>query len=108
MRGWKLVAAAALWWAWADIPAAAAADVPAATAVISGFLLNTAHWFQYLASVVAVASIAYGGLRLAVATSPRAQAEAWRVVLAGIGGLLLALLAPTIVAVVSGLVPAGA
>ncbi len=79
--------------------------VPAGTAVIAGFLSNTAHWFEYLASFVSVCTLAYGGLRVAAAHTPRAQADAWRIILAGIGGLVVALLAPTIVAIVQGMIP---
>lgn len=79
--------------------------IPAGTAVIAGLLSNTAHWFEYLASFVSVCTLAYGGLRVAVAHSPRAQADAWRIILAGIGGLVVALLAPTIVAIVQGMIP---
>lgn len=60
---------------------------------------------QYLGSLVAVATVAYGGLRHAAAHSARAQADAWRIVLAGVGGLVIALLAPTIVSIVQGLIP---
>ncbi len=81
------------------------AGVPPATAVIAGFLNNVAQWFQYLASLVALATIAYGGVRVAVAHNPRAQADAWRVILAGMGGLLVALLAPAIVSIIQGMVP---
>jgi FtsH-binding integral membrane protein len=84
--------------------AAAPADAPGA-AVLAGFLQNVARWFEYLASLVAVATVAYGGLRHAAAHTARDQAEAWRIVLAGLAGLVIALLAPTLVAVVEGLVP---
>lgn len=82
----------------------APADAPGA-AVLAAFLQNLAHWFQYLAGLVAVATVAYGGLRHAAAHSAHAQAEAWRIVLAGLGGLVIALLAPTLVSVVTGLIP---
>jgi hypothetical protein len=85
--------------------AASTATVPAATAVIAGFLNNVAHWFEYVASMVALTTIAYGGIRVAIAHNPRAQADAWRVILAGMGGLLIALLAPTIVSIIQGMVP---
>jgi hypothetical protein len=74
-------------------------------AVLAGFLQNLAHWFEYLAGLVSVATVAYGGLRYAAAHSAHAQTEAWRIVLAGLGGLVIALLAPTLVAVVAGLIP---
>jgi type IV secretory pathway VirB2 component (pilin) len=83
---------------------AAAPDGPGA-AVLAAFLENVVRWFQYLASLVAVATVAYGGLRHTAAHSAHAQAEAWRIVLAGVGGLVIALLAPTIVAIVTGLIP---
>jgi hypothetical protein len=56
---------------------------------------------------VAVCTIAYGGIRHAAAHTAHAQAEAWRIVAAGVGGLVIALLAPTIVAIVRSLIPAG-
>jgi len=74
-------------------------------AVLAAFLQDMARWFQYLAGLVAVAMVAYGGLRHAAATSPHAQAEAWRIVIAGLGGLVIALLAPTIVSIVAGMIP---
>jgi hypothetical protein len=74
-------------------------------AILAAFLENLARWFQYLAGLVAVATVAYGGLRHAAAHSAHAQAEAWRIVLAGLGGLVIALLAPTLVSVVTGLIP---
>ncbi len=76
-------------------------------AVIAGFVHNVTSWLEYITSLVAVATVAYGGLRHAMAHSPRDQAEAWRIVLAGIGGLVIALLAPTIVSIVQGLIPPG-
>jgi hypothetical protein len=86
-------------------PAVWAAPGGAGTAVIQGFLSNLASWFQYLAAVVALCTVAYGGLRHAAAHSAHAQAEAWRIVAAGIGGLVIALLAPSIVSIVQGLIP---
>ncbi len=83
----------------------AAAPQGAGATVLTTFLGNVTRWFQYLASLVAVSMVAYGGLRHAAAHSARAQAEAWRIVWAGIGGLLIALLAPTIVSIVQGLIP---
>lgn len=83
---------------------ASAPDGPGAT-VLAQFLQNLAHWFQYLASLVAVATVAYGGLRHAAAHSAHAQSEAWRIVLGGVGGLIIALLAPSIVSVVQSLIP---
>jgi hypothetical protein len=74
--------------------------------VLAAFLDNVTRWLQYLATLAAVATVAYGGLRYAVATSPRAQAEAWRLILAGLGGLVIALLAPTLVGIAEGLIPA--
>lgn len=85
--------------------ALAAAPPGSGAAILAGFLANLTRWFQYLASLVAVATVAYGGLRHAAAHSARAQAEAWRIVLAGVGGLVIALLAPTIVSIVQGLIP---
>ena len=73
--------------------------------VLAAFLQDLARWLQYLAGLVAVVTVAYGGLRHAAATSPHAQAEAWRIVIAGLGGLVIALLAPTIVAIVTGMIP---
>lgn len=73
--------------------------------VVAAFLQNVTHWFQYLASLAAVAMVAFGGLRYVLAGNSRAQADAWRLILAGLGGLVIALLAPTIVAIVQGLVP---
>lgn len=86
-------------------PAAAAPPDGAGAAVLAAFLQNVTRWFEYLASLVAVATVAYGGLRHAAAHSARAQADAWRIVLGGVGGLVIALLAPTIVAIVAGLIP---
>ena len=83
----------------------AAAPAGAGAAVLTGYLQNVTHWLEYLASLVAVATVAYGGLRCAASHSPRAQAEAWRIVLAGVGGLVIALLAPSIVSIVQGLIP---
>ena len=91
----------------AAAPGASAAS-PAGTAgaaVLAAFLQNLARWFQYLAGLVSVATVAYGGLRHAAAHSASAQAEAWRIVVGGLGGLVIALLAPTLVAVVTGLIP---
>lgn len=87
-------------------PAAAATEPSGqGAAILAQFLQNLAHWFQYLASLVAVATVAYGGLRHAAAHSAHAQSEAWRIVLAGVGGLVIALLAPTIVSIVESLIP---
>ena len=85
--------------------AGAAAPAGSGAAVVAAFLDNLTHWLQYLASLLAVVTVAYGGLRYAVAHTPRAQADAWRLILAGLGGLVIALLAPTIVAIVQGLIP---
>lgn len=79
---------------------------PAGTQVIQTFFTNLAHWFEAIASFVAVCTVAYGGLRHAAAHTAHGQAEAWRIIAAGIGGLVVALLAPTIVAIVRGLIPA--
>ena len=54
---------------------------------------------------MAICTVAYGGLRHAVAHTAHAQAEAWRIIGAGVGGLVVALLAPTIIAIVRGLIP---
>lgn len=88
-----------------SLPAAAAPPDGAGAAVLATFLQNVTRWFEYLASLVAVATVAYGGLRHAAAHSARAQAEAWRIVIGGLGGLVIALLAPTIVSIVAGLIP---
>ncbi|HVB11244.1 MAG TPA: TrbC/VirB2 family protein [Bacillota bacterium] len=104
-RHWLPPVAAVLVVAALTAPAAAAAPAGAAGAVLATFLQNLTRWFEYLASLVAVATVAYGGLRHAAAHSARAQADAWRIVLGGIGGLVIALLAPTIVAIVTGLIP---
>ncbi len=85
--------------------AAAATAAPAGSQVLAEFIHNVTQWCEYLAGIVAVATVAYGGLRHTLAHTPRAQAEAWRIVLAGLGGLVIALLAPTIVAIVQGLIP---
>ena len=89
--------------------AALAASAPAApgagAGILAGFIANVTHWLQYLVSLVAVATVAYGGLRYALAHSPKAQADAWRLILAGLGGLVIALLAPTLVSIVQGMVP---
>lgn len=104
--GVRAVASAATLAGLALVSAPALAAVPAqGSAVIAEFIGNVTRWLQYLASLVAVATVAYGGLRYAVAHSPRAQAEAWRLILAGLGGLVIALLAPTIVSLVQGLIP---
>lgn len=76
------------------------------TEVIQGFLHNLAAWFQYIASLVSICTIAYGGIRHAAAHTAHAQAEAWRIVAAGAGGLVIALLAPTIVSIIRSLIPA--
>ena len=60
---------------------------------------------SYLASFVSICTIAYGGLRHAAAHTAHSQAEAWRIIGAGVGGLVVALLAPTIVSIVRGLIP---
>ena len=86
-------------------PVLAAAPDSSGTAILTQFLQNVAHWFQYLASLVAVATVAYGGLRHAAAQSAHAQSEAWRIVLGGVGGLIIALLAPAIVSIVQSLIP---
>ncbi len=86
-------------------PAHASAPGGPAAMVLTQFLQNIARWFQYLASLVAVATVAYGGLRHAVAHTAHAQAESWRIVLAGVGGLVIALLAPTIVSIAASLIP---
>ncbi len=77
----------------------------AGTAVITGFLTNVAQWLQFVAGAVSVCTVAYGGIRHATAHSARSQAEAWRVIVAGLGGLVLALMAPTLVSIVQGLIP---
>lgn len=87
------------------VPALAAAPADPGAAVLAAFLQNVVHWLQYLAGLVAVATVAYGGLRHTAAHSPRAQAEAWGIVLAGLGGLVIALLAPTIVSIVTNMIP---
>ena len=99
-------------WVWLTLllsmhPGVALAAVPSGSgaSVIAGFVQNVTSWLEYLTSLVAVATVAYGGLRHAAAHSPRDQAEAWRIVLAGLGGLVIALLAPTIVSIVQGLIP---
>lgn|GEM_PF-5519181 len=102
---WLPPAAAALVLATGAGRVLAATPQGAGTAVLAAFIENVTRWFQYLATLVAVATVAYGGLRHAVAHSARAQAEAWRIVLAGVGGLVIALLAPTIVSIVQGLIP---
>ena len=79
---------------------------PPGTDVVQAFFANLAHWFEYIASFVSVCTVAYGGLRHAAAHNAHAQAEAWRIIAAGVGGLVVALLAPTIVAIVRGLIPA--
>lgn len=83
----------------------AAAPSGSGAVVLSTFIQNLTRWFEYLAGLLAVATVAYGGLRHTLAHSPRAQAEAWRIVLAGLGGLVIALLAPTIVGIVQGMIP---
>jgi hypothetical protein len=65
----------------------------AGTAVITGFLSNVAQWLQFIAGAVSVCTVAYGGIRHATAHTARSQAEAWRVIVAGLGGLVLALMA---------------
>ena len=85
--------------AWAAVPTGAGA------AQLGAFIQNLTQWFQYLAGLLAVATVAYGGVRQTLAHSARAQADAWRIVLAGLAGLVIALLAPTIVSVVQGLIP---
>lgn len=84
---------------WAAVPGGAGA------AELASFLHNLTQWFEYLAGLFAVATVAYGGLRHTLAHSARAQADAWRIVLAGLGGLVIALLAPTVVGIVQGLIP---
>jgi hypothetical protein len=79
--------------------------LPAGTEVIQTFFSNLARWFEYIASFVAVCTVAYGGLRHAAAHTAHAQADAWRIIAAGIGGLVVALMAPTLVAIVRGLIP---
>lgn len=96
----------ALLWLHAGVATAAAPSGSGAT-VIAGFIQNVTSWLEYITSLVAVATVAYGGLRHAAAHSPRDQAEAWRIVLAGLSGLVIALLAPTIVSIVRGLIPPG-
>jgi type IV secretory pathway VirB2 component (pilin) len=91
---------------WVALPGRALADPGGpGTAVIQAFLANVAHWIQVIASTVAVCTVAYGGLRHAAAHTAHAQAEAWRVIAAGVAGLVVALLAPTIVSIVQGLIP---
>ena len=85
--------------------AAAATPSGPGVAELTVFIQNLTHWFEYLAGLFAVATVAYGGLRHTVAHSARAQADAWRIILAGLGGLVIALLAPTIVGIVQGLIP---
>lgn len=77
----------------------------AGTAIVEGFLDNIVHWIQAIAGTVAVCTVAYGGLRHASAHNPHAQAEAWRIIAAGVAGLVIALLAQTIVSIVRGLIP---
>ncbi len=93
-----------VWLSAASATGAGAAPGPGAP-VIAAFLQNVTRWLQYLASLAAVATVAYGGLRYIVAHDSRAQADAWRLILAGMGGLVIALLAPTIVSIVQGMVP---
>jgi Na+/melibiose symporter-like transporter len=83
----------------------AAAPSGSGAVVLATFIQNLTRWFEYLAGLLAVATVAYGGLRHTLAHSPRAQADAWRIVLAGLGGLVIALLAPTIVGIVQGMIP---
>lgn len=78
---------------------------PAGTSVIQTFFSNLTQWFQDIAGFVAICTVAYGGLRHTAAHTAHAQAEAWRIIAAGIGGLVVALLAPTIVSIVRGLIP---
>ncbi len=86
-------------------PAGAATPGGAGTAVITGFLTNVAQWLQFIAGAVSVCTVAYGGIRHATAHNARSQADAWRVIGAGLGGLVLALMAPTLVSIVQGLIP---
>jgi hypothetical protein len=86
-------------------PSAWAAPGGPGTAIITGFLANVAQWLQFVAGAVSVCTVAYGGIRHATAHTSHAQAEAWRVIVAGLGGLVVALLAPTLVSVVQGLIP---
>jgi type IV secretory pathway VirB2 component (pilin) len=94
----------AIWLTASSATVPGAVSGPGAT-VIATFLQNVTRWLQFLASLAAVATVAYGGLRYIVAHDARAQADAWRLILAGIGGLVVALLAPTIVSIVQGMVP---
>ncbi|HVB10106.1 MAG TPA: TrbC/VirB2 family protein [Bacillota bacterium] len=104
----RVLGVAPLWFILAGAmlaPTAVAAPGGPGTAVITGFLANVAQWLEFIAGTVSVCTVAYGGVRHAAAHTSHAQAEAWRVIMAGLGGLVLALLAPTLVSVVQGLIP---
>ncbi len=76
-----------------------------AGATIIQLLNNVVSWFQYLAGGVSTTVLAYGAIKYMMAHSPRAVEDARRVLTVAVLGLVVALLAPTIVSLVSSLVP---
>ncbi len=78
-----------------------------AGATIIQLLNNVVSWFQYLAGGVSTAVLAYGAIKYMFAHSPHSAEEARRILTVAVLGLVVALLAPTIISLVTSLIPAG-
>ena len=77
-----------------------------AATTITELFANLVRWFQYVAGGVSTAVLAYGALKHMISHTPYALEESKRIMTVAVVGLLIALMAPTIVSLITSLIPA--
>ncbi|MDA8145777.1 MAG: pilin [Thermaerobacter sp.] len=98
------------WLLWAMLAGSALAQtVPTvggnAATTITELFANLVRWFQYVAGGVSTAVLAYGALKHMISHTPYALEESKRIMTVAVVGLLIALMAPTIVSLITSLIP---